>query len=157
MKESDADLEFVRKIRRKRRFRLSTYIPLLIIAGVVGVVGGGAMLVIAAKALPTLGSESWTHVELANYLKSRGISVYRCPGHAGVYYMADPPRAGFSDSEYQHMMRFGGEIVLVNLMASPTQAREIASQSEVSFSWGRFVIVGSGDYATSIRAALGNK
>lgn len=156
MKDSDADLDFVRSLRRKRRFSPSKYVPLLIVLGLFGVTSAIIVGVVLAKALPTLGKDNWTHVELANYLQSQGIVVYRYPGRAGVYYMGYPAQNGvFLEELASHWWSNGDDIVIVNMASSPTRAKEIASESETSFAWGRFIINGTGNYAAAIRTALG--
>lgn len=115
-----------------------------LIAGALAVVvlgcGGVASKVVGPSA--SREGESWTHKELAEHLKSKGLQFEERPTHHGGFY-GTPMEFDFGDGT-----------VLVVLMDTAQKARDNAGANPGAHAWGRFYFSGSKKRVEEIRGVL---
>lgn len=140
--------------RREKRARQART-RLLVFGALAGVVLAGAAATVAALVVTgktgvvAVDRPAWTHKELAEHLKAKGVPV------------AVEGGGWAADGEASSLLVEPGTGVKVGclLTATDQRAREFAaSRGEEAFAWGRFAVFGGGQKAKAfrdrIRAAL---
>lgn len=123
------------------------------VAGVAGIVVGavvylknhsGVTPANRGAPLTTLGRDSWTNQDLANYLRSKGVDIADVQG---VNPWDGRPVSDFRSSR-------GGRVRVIQC-SSADSARESAGSDASGFSWGRFTFSTSDQtFGMQIRSAL---
>lgn len=136
---SSTDLEFEALLARRRaenaREVRRRWLMVAVVAAIPLLFGAVAAVRSVAK-----DTKEWSHTEMAEYLKIRGVRVIVMP-------------AGGRDAYYRDADSWGE--VTVRIVGSDFQAKEIASASpNERFAFGRFVFIGDGKFFNRLKSAV---
>lgn len=153
--DSDAGMEAILLRNRQRQKQDSRRLLLIIAASFLVVLAGGWMYI---RSTSSTAAESWTHIEMCDYLRKRGVDCYVIPAGGGSVYYCDVALKGEIDHAdwAEDAWRNGrGNVILVETRDNKEAARLRASESSNWASYGRFVFRGRCKMMDDLKKAIG--
>ena len=158
----DNDLEYSDSAQKSRTLLIAVGIVIGIILTVIGAMTLGpavAKMPMAsplAASLSSSGQDSWTHKELLDHLRSRGLRFQAEPRNSFSMYLFQPhsKQQGYPD-EYIQAHGLGKGTVQVSKIMSEQTARDAAGvYGENAFAWKQFLFSGDPAFIREIRKAF---